>query len=128
MIKNKSINKKVRNATKIEYKGIVFDSKLELCFYKLCESNKIEVQLKNKYVIMPKFRYNNENYREIVMFPDFYLPKYDFIIETKGYENDVFPIKKKLLMYHLHNTNSSSQYFILKNQKECLVFINQLKD
>lgn len=125
--KKKSENQKVRNATKVEFDGIKFDSKFELFFYKKCKEHNVNIQLKPKYLLLPKFEYNNEKFREMAMFPDFYLIDYDIIVETKGFPNETFPLKHKLLMYHLLINSSKSTYVILKTQKEVIKFFNNLK-
>ena len=73
-------NQKIKNATKVVYNDIKFDSKLEFYFYKLCIDNNIEVELKPKFILQPKFEYQGEKFREIAMFPDFHLPSFKFII------------------------------------------------
>jgi hypothetical protein len=119
-------NQKIKNATKVTFNDIKFDSKLEFYFYKLCIDHGIEVELKPKYILQPKFEFNGEKFREIGMFPDFHLPQYKFIVETKGYQNDGFRNKYKMLMYHFFTNNLNLKYVLIKNRKECEVFISNL--
>lgn len=119
-------NQKVRNAIKCVFNDIKFDSKLELYFYKLCLEKNIVVEREPKFILQPKFEYLKEKVREIAMFPDFFLPNYNTIVETKGMENDVFPVKRKMLLHHLHTTNKNHIYVVLKNQKQCKEFIDNL--
>jgi len=121
-------NQKIKNATKVVYNDIKFDSKLEFYFYKLCIDNNIEVELKPKFILQPKFEYQGEKFREIAMFPDFHLPSFKFIVETKGYENDGFRNKYKMLMYNFFINNQNLKYVLIKTKKECDEFIDNLKN
>lgn len=126
------MNKKIKNATKSIFDDIKFDSKLELFFYKLLKDNNIIFEMKNKFILQNKFEYNGINIREISMFPDYYLKDYNTIIEIKGFTNDVFPLKYKMMLNHLNNLKEEDKYYkakyiILKNQKEMLNYINSLK-
>ncbi len=124
MIRSK--NKKVKNATKVEFDNIKFDSKLELYFYKLCKINNIKVELKPKFILQSKFEYNEEKVREIAMFPDFFLPNHGILLEVKGFMNDLYPMKRKMLLHHLHINNLNLNYIVVKNQKECNEFISKI--
>ena len=77
-------NKKVKNATKKVFNDLTFDSQLELYFYKLCLNNNIIVEREPKFILQSKFEFMGEKLREIAMFPDFYLPKFDILLECKG--------------------------------------------
>lgn len=129
--KTEGANKKVRNAKKVIHtsdEGVEtkLDSGLELFFFTQCLNKGIKVEREPKFTIQPKFQYLNEKIREINMFPDFFLPLNNVLCEVKGYQNDVFPIKRKMLLYHLHTTNQTVRYVVLKNRKEILDFINSL--
>ena len=78
--------------------------------------------LKNKKIISIKYT------------PDFYF-KYNNInvyIETKGKENDVFYIKKKLFIHYLDNkylkTGVKSIYFEIRTKKQLLQALNILNN
>lgn len=61
--------------------------------------------------------------------PDFHF-KYndiDVYIEAKGFENDVFYIKKKLFLRYLDNTESKSMYFEIYTKKQLLQAIEIIK-
>ena len=104
-------NKKVRNATAKVYKGIKFRSKLELFTYRKLEDAGIDALYeKKKYVLQEGFRYSATVYephktkgyiptttkiRDITYTPDFVDPHGRWIIEVKGFANDVCPIKPK---------------------------------
>ena len=116
-IKRKSKNKKVRNATSKVYKGIKFRSKLELFTYRKLEAAGIKCDYeKHKYILMLGFHFkstsiepnkrkgyveNASKVRDITYTPDFVDLNQKWIIEVKGYANDVFPIKWKLFKMYL---------------------------
>lgn len=101
----KPINKKVRNAKKINFDNIQFQSRLELyCYKKLKEAN-LEFEYEpQSFELMPKFEYDLscfESYkkntkwlfgiksklvRSITYKPDFVNLKDGWIIECKGQE------------------------------------------
>ena len=57
-------NKKVKNATPLDYDSISFKSKLEMYCYKLLKEKNIPVEYENvKFQILPSFSYNNEKIR-----------------------------------------------------------------
>lgn len=133
----------VRNATKVTYDGIKFDSKLEQFVYAQLKLNKINFALKYKVVIFEKFRYNDESIREISWTPDFILPDHNIVLEAKGYANDQWSLKIKLIKkYFLQELDfvcvlngglfyegklKSPKIQICKSQKEVLAFISSLK-
>ena len=142
-------NKKVRNATILEYYGITFKSKLELhCYKKLKEAN-IKFQYeKVKYELMPSFKFENESYelykkkgeryfgpqrqlvRAITYTPDFVGTHngHKFIIETKGNPNDAFPIRWKLFKKHLHDTGTKCTIYMPRNQKQVDEVVELIKN
>ena len=65
-------NKKVKNATPLDYDGVSFKSKLEMYCYKLFKENNIPVEYeKVKFQILEPFSYNNEKIRGMTFLPDF---------------------------------------------------------
>jgi len=120
------INKKVRNATKVVYQWIKFDSKLELyCYIKLHENN-IPFELKTKFVSVDKFKYLWESIREISHYPDFFLYENDIILDTKWFHTQTYTLKAKLLKKHFHDTGKPYKIITVKNQKEVNEFIMNL--
>ncbi|UTT55175.1 DUF1064 domain-containing protein [Staphylococcus equorum] len=91
------------NAKKIEYKGIVFDSKVECEYYKYLEGRKyidgfdyIEVQ--PRYELVPKFG----KQRKAEYIADFALwneNKLVEVIDVKGMATDTAKLKAKLFRY-----------------------------
>ena len=143
-IKRKSKNKKVRNATSKVYKGIKFRSKLELFTYRKLEEAKIKALYeKRKYILQEGFHYPEECYephktkgyidnkykiRDITYTPDFVDPQGRWVIEVKGYANDVFPIKWKLFKHMLYHHDDPPVLFLPKNQKHVLETIELIKE
>lgn len=137
----KTVNKKVRNATVLNYYGKTFKSKLELhCYKKLKEAN-IKFQYEEiKYELVPGFTFENDSYelfkrkgkrvfglqrstiRSISYTPDFvgYYPhsKTKFIIETKGNPNDSFPLRWKLFKKYLQDNKYNIDLYMPRNQKQ----------
>lgn len=138
------VNKKVRNATVLSYRGIQFKSKLELhCYKKLKEASiKFEYE-KQKFELIPGFKFKNDSYelfkkkgerffglqsrtiRPISYTPDFVgqyphtkgSPKY-FVIETKGNPNDAFPLRWKLFKRYITVHELDYDLYMPRNQKQ----------
>ena len=96
------------NNTKVEYKGIKFDSIKEMKHYQLLEYlQKIgeikELKLQVPYELIPKYKINNKTVRKCVYVADFtYITTKDdklHIVDTKGFKTDVYRLKKKLFEY-----------------------------
>ena len=129
-------NKKVRNATAKVYKGIKFRSKLELFTSSKLEDAGIDALYeKKKYVLQEGFRYSATVYephktkgyiptttkiRDITYTPDFVDPHGRWIIEVKGFANDVFPIKWKMFKNYLMQQDDPPVLFLPRNQKQVL--------
>lgn len=88
--------------------GIRFDSKLEARRYielqMLEKAGEIsDLQIQPEFVLQPLFRKNGKTYRKIVYRADFsYFDKRQgkYIVEdTKGFQTDVYRLKKKLFEY-----------------------------
>lgn len=96
------------NNTKVEYKGIKFDSIKEMKHYQLLEYlQKIgeikELKLQVPYELIPKYKINNKTVRKCVYIADFtYITTNDdklHVVDTKGFRTDVYRLKKKLFEY-----------------------------
>lgn len=95
---------------KTKIKDITFDSKAESKRYielKLLEDSGLirDITLQPKFVLQPKFKKNGKTHREISYIADFMY--YDNHLEkvvvedVKGYETEVFKIKRKMFEYLL---------------------------
>lgn len=123
-------NKKVKNATPLEYDGIDFKSKLEMYCYKLLKENNIPVEYETvKFQILDPFVYNNEKVRGMIFTPDFVGD--NFVVECKGFMNDAFPLRWKLFKYHLSKNQLRYELYLPRNKKDVekvvLEIVNNLK-
>jgi hypothetical protein len=139
------VNKKVRNAEKINYDGIQFQSRLELHCYKKLKEAGLEFEYEPQYFeLIPRFEYEPscmESYkkgnkwlfgdkskviRAMRYKPDFVNLKDGWIIECKGHPNESFPNKWKLFKYYLKQNKSEVHLYMPKNQThvdECITEI-----
>lgn len=106
--------------------GITFDSPLELYTYNLLGENNIEFDLKKKYELMPTFSYGGKTVIGITLTVDFYLPKYDIVLDPKGHQQGATDIKWKLLKYHLFLQGLDPRICFVYSQKAAREFVNQL--
>ena len=124
---------KVKNARKSTYDGKEFKSNLELYCYKRLEEEEILVDYEeNTFTIFPALVYPQACYegttkklynkgskiRPITYTPDFVDPNGKFIIETKGYANESFPLRWKLFKKHLKDNNHHYVLFMPRNKKQ----------
>jgi Protein of unknown function (DUF1064) len=133
-LRRKKGNVKVKNATPNEFDGIKFRSKLETYTYKKLKENGISADYeKHKYILLSSFTFHDEKIRDWTYTPDFTNPhtkKEDvkWIIEIKGFMNDVFPVKWKMFKAHLKAMGREEvKLFLPKNQKEVLQAIEEIK-
>jgi len=145
----RSKNKKVRNATVLEYYGITFKSKLELHCYKSLKQANIKFQYEQvKYELVPSFKFKNDSYelykkkgeryfgpqrpniRAITYTPDFVGTHNGvlFIIETKGNPNDAFPLRWKLFKKYLHDNKIDCVVYMPRNQKQVTEVVELVKN
>lgn len=125
-MKEKSQNKKVRNATKIEFDGIKFRSKLEMYTYKkLKEANIFAEYEQHRYELLPAFEFSGKKIRAITYLPDFV--GYDFIIECKGFANESWPLREKLFKYYMNRFLPNHRFYLVHTQKEVDAMIDKLK-
>lgn len=115
--KKRRINKKVRNATPLEYENIQFRSKLEVyCYIQLKENNINAKYESNTFTILDSFIYNGEKIRKMTYTPDFVGDT--FIIECKGIANDAFPLRWKIFKYYLFKNNLNYKLYLPRNKKD----------
>ena len=143
-------NHKVKNATPLEYNNIQFKSRLEVMIYKTLLQEGFSVQYEpTKYIIWEGFKPNvsfynkdkktrmlkldNKRLIDITYTPDFVFEYKDttIVIEAKGFENDTFPIKKKLFRKWLENQNSQGNkyiFFEIFTKKQLMQAIDIIKN
>lgn len=97
-----------KNKEKRTYNGIVFDSELEMRYYRdviIPEYNKgniIYYERQVKYELQPKFKYEDKTILPINYVADFFVKYKDgqeVLIDTKGMADSVAKLKKKLFHY-----------------------------
>ncbi|ADI97598.1 TPA: DUF1064 domain-containing protein [Staphylococcus aureus] len=95
------------NAKKVEYKGIVFDSKVECEYYQYLESNMNgtnydHIEIQPKFELLPKL----DKQRKIEYIADFALYLDDKLIEVidiKGMPTEVAKLKAKMFRHKYRN-------------------------
>ena len=130
-------NKKIKNATKTTELGIAFKSETEARIYKALVAEgfdplyeKVTFTLSEK--IRPTVPFFNrikgllgldmKPVQAITYTPDFTF-EYNgilIVIEVKGFENDVFPVKRNLFRKHLETLSQPSMFFEVRTKKELL--------
>jgi hypothetical protein len=141
------INKKIRNATVVEYKEVVFKSKLEASFYKILTQAGFSPQYECRtYLLWEGFKptvpfhtkdrktkllkLDTAKLRDITYTPDFTFTYNNMfiIIEAKGKENDTYPLKKKLFRKLLEEYKYDDVlFFEVFTQKQLLQAIEIIK-
>lgn len=138
------INKKVKNATSVEYDGNKFKSKLELTIYKALKEKGLNPLYEcNKFILQEGFRPSKPYYLkgvcpktasgyakiiQITYTPDFTVEYGDKIlfIEAKGKQNDSYPIKRKLFLKYLESM-SNSYFMEVYSKKDLLESLKQFE-
>lgn len=139
-------NKKIRNASPLEYDGISFKSKLEKMTYQTLKENNLPVQYEpQKFIIWEGFKptvpfYNKDNKTRLLKLetkkiisisytPDFVFTYkgYLIIIEDKGIENDCFYLKKKMFRKYLEEHHPKSLFFEIYTKRQLLQAIDTIK-
>ena len=127
---NQKINKKVINATEVTVNGVKYRSKLEARCAQILKENNISFEyepLKIEYI--PKFEYYGEKYRAAFYTPDFIIDN-KYILEIKGFNNDCYRYKKKLILLTLMNNKEKYNYrfFEIRNLAQLKLWINNYKN
>jgi hypothetical protein len=142
-----SENKKILNATPLEYDGIQFKSKLEKMAYQTLRENSLPVEYEpKKFIIWEGFKptvpfYDKDKVTRMLKLdskklvsisytPDF-LIKYNgylVVLEMKGALNDTYPIKRKMFRKWLEENEPKSIYFEIYTKKQLLQAIEIIKN
>ena len=140
-------NRKIKNAQKLVVDGMSFRSRLEVyCYQRLKEEN-IEFEYEStKFCLLPDFTYNAESYesyskkgkwefgeknqsiRGITYKPDFLNLSDGWLIECKGYPNDLWSTKWKLFKYLLSTSGLTLDLYLPKNQGHIDLCIERIKN
>lgn len=140
-------NKKIINASPLEYDGISFKSKLEKMAYQTLKEQDFPVLYEpKKFIIWEGFRPNVPFYNkdastrmlkmdskkviDISYTPDlmFEYNNHLIIIEMKGFENNTYPLKKKIFRKWLESNYPNSIYFEIFTKKQLLQAIDIIKN
>lgn len=141
---------KIKNAKSKTYNNIKFKSISEISVYKTLISEGFKPNYeaikftiwKGFYPTIPfykrttklkEFKLRKEKIKNITYTPDFTFTYkgYLIIVEVKGFENDIFPIKCKLFRKYLEEYVPNALYFevfTVKETKELIKCLNQLKN
>lgn len=138
-------NKKIKNANSRIYDGISFKSAMEVTIYKALKEQGINPDYEaNTFILSDKVRptvpfYNrtgsggfhliSEPISKVTYTPDFTftLNGIFVIIEVKGFENDVFPLKRNLFRKLLETMSYPVMYFEVRTKKELLQSLEIIK-
>ena len=139
-------NKKIKNATQNTVDGINFKSRLEAIIYKILKEKGFDPKYEPfKFTIWEGYRAtvpfydrnlntgllrcNKKKLIDITYTPDFCFEYKNLfvIIEAKGMENDVFPIKKKIFRKYLETWKKPVIYFEIYSKKQLLQAIEIIK-
>ena len=101
-------NRKIKGATPTIVDGVQYRSKLEARCAQILKENSISFEYEPfKIEYIPKFEYDGIKYRAAYYTPDFVVDD-KYILEVKGYANDVYRYKKKLVLLKLMQQNKYS--------------------
>lgn len=101
-------NRKIKGATPTIVDGVQYRSKLEARCAQILKENNISFEYEPfKIEYIPKFEYDGIKYRAAYYTPDFVVDN-KYILEVKGYANDVYRYKKKLVLLKLMQQNKYS--------------------
>ena len=98
-----------KDTEKRTYDGIVFDSVMEMKYYRdvllpLVESGDVvEYELQKPYELQPKFSHDGKTVRPITYVADFFMVYKDgseLVVDTKGCPDSTALLKRKLFWYH----------------------------
>ena len=141
--KKYSGNQKVRNAQKLNYDGIEFKSHLEVNCYKKLKENGLHFEYeKHKFTLFEGFKpekfqcyipnkqgdmaLDTVKVRDMGYTPDFVGE--NWIIETKGFANSVYPLKLKMFRKFMENNSKYKLFAEPHNLKQIDQVIKLIKE
>lgn len=121
------INKKIKNAKPTEYNGVKYRSKLESEFAKVFDESGIPFKYEPfKITLIPSFKYLGQTIRDVSYTPDFVVYN-NIIIEAKGFPNDAYPLRKKMVLKYIVDNNYNYEFYEIKTKNQLLKLIEELK-
>lgn len=132
------MNRKIRNASKTVVDNITMRSKSEVMMYNLLKENNLNFQYEPlKITLLEGFqpgswlkgdKIHSHKERAVTYTPDFVVYENNciYLIEVKGFPNDVYPLKRKLLLKWIEE--QSLRYFFMEvhdvsDMKKCTKII-----
>lgn len=112
-----------KDTSKRTYSGIVFDSVLEMKYYRdvLCPLVKsgdvVRCELQKPYELQPKFTHDNRTVQPIKYVADFFIvykDGHEEVIDTKGCPDSIALIKRKMFWYVYPNIDYKWVTYIKK--------------
>lgn len=103
-----------KDKSKRTHNGIVFDSVLEMKYYRdvLCPAvesgDVVSYELQKPYELQPKFRHDEKSVQSIKYVADFFIvykDGHEEVIDTKGCPDSVALLKRKLFWYKFPDVN-----------------------
>lgn len=125
---NQILERSKYGARKTEFDGIMFDSQLELSFYKkLRENNIVILERQTKFVLQESFHIGKELIREIAYKADFLIEWCwrKIYIDSKGMEVPEFKIKHKMWLFKYGNTH---ELIVTGSFIRLMATLNAIKD
>lgn len=146
---------KIKNAQQIEFDNIKFKSRLELKCYKRLQEENFKFKYEPEKILLWKgvkldkvkvyssknksLKYTNPKLIDMTYTPDFLIIKDNLriYVDTKGFMNDVYPIKKKIFLKVLQeefpsrnelNEELTYLFFEPSSVKEIEEMINIIKE
>ena len=98
-----------KNTLKRTYNDIVFDSEIEMKFYrdwllpKVGSGEIVDYELQRKYILQPQFKHGGKTVKEIAYKADFWVKYRDgkeIVYDTKGMPDAVAKLKRKMFWYY----------------------------
>lgn len=144
-MKKQKENKKIKNAKKTDFQGIAFKSSLEKLVYNtLLEQGITPAYESNTYTLSDPLKPTKPFYVRThikgfhfemrPLSPITYTPDFTFtlngifvIIEAKGFENDVFPVKRNLFRKVIEGWDIPVMYFEIRTKRELLQALDIVK-
>ena len=117
-----------KDTSKRTYDGIIFDSILEMKYYRdvLCplveSGDVVRFELQKPYELQPKFKHDDKNVHPITYVADFFIVYKDgteVVIDTKGCPDSVANIKRKLFWYKFPDVDYRWMTYSLKDGGWC---------
>lgn len=110
-------NRKIRGATPTEYNGRRYRSKMEATFARLLDMAGLDYAYEaEKWELLPAQEYRGEKVRPVTYTPDFIVG--GTVVEVKGWRNDVFPLKRKLIIKYINERRPGTVFIEARSARD----------